>query len=81
MNRRSSLQIKIEILKLCKIPHGKGQIVIKLNSNNITMDRYIEELIFKKLLKYKIIKLKMLFITTSNGKSVISEYKEFMDMI
>ena len=79
MNRKSSLQIKIGILKLCKIPYSKGQIVIKLNSNNITIDKYIEELIFKKLLKYKIINLKMLFITTSNGKSVISEYEEFMD--
>jgi len=79
--KRSSNQIKIDILKICRTPQRITHIMYKTNTYYNRLKKDLTELIKKGMLTKTQNSKAIFYSTTRKGKDVIKEFEEFIDLM
>ncbi len=80
-NRRSSLEIIMDILRTCSSGASISQILRESNLNYRQVQKYINFMVRKKLIKEIIIKSRKKFYTTKYGNSILVAYNGLNEII
>ena len=72
--KRSELEIKIEILRLCKTPRKTTEVMYKCNLNHIKKKEHLETLTNNAMIE----KTKLGYTTTNKGKTILEKWNNLI---